>query len=450
MSGEGVPGVDPFGLVGSTLAGKFRVDRYVAEGGFGVVYQSTHVALEKTVALKVLKVPSELSDNARREFLDKFAQEAKTIARFEHPAIVRVLDFGTSPMPDGREAPWMVLEWIAGDTLADALGAYPRPPRSPAQILALLRPVFEAVAYAHDEGIAHRDLKPANMMRVRGRRGEESLRLLDFGIAKVMREDDVGAAASGMTGTVSQGSGFSPQYAAPEQVMGTRSGPWSDVHALGLIVTELLLGRPAYNHADLTDLYADILGEPRPSPAKFGVDAGTWEPVLARALSTRPNLRYPNAQSLLDALTDSLAGARGPAEAPPPPVVQSAAPLVPVAHGTLAGPATVPGDAPRSSAVPAAQPTASVVPAAPVHPPNQTLRMALVGALLGLGVLGALGYALGHPHARTRPCAHTRGAGPRAHTRGADPCAHTRSAGRCAHTRGSDPCTNPRSARPRG
>ncbi len=398
MSASATPGPDPFGLVGTTLADKFRVERSVAEGGFGVVYQCIHIALEKTVALKVLKVPTELSDSARRDFLDKFAQEAKTIARFEHPAIVRVLDFGTSPMPVGREAPWMVLEWIQGGTLADDLGPYPRAPRSPTQILKLLGPVFEAVAYAHEEGVAHRDLKPANMMLVRGRRGEESLRLLDFGIAKVMREDDAGAAASGMTGTMSQSSGFSPQYAAPEQVMGTRSGPWSDVHALGLIVTELLLGRPAYNHDDLTDLYADILGEPRPSPAKFGVDAGAWEPILARALSVRPGSRFGDAQSFFDALEAALPQARGPAEAAPAPVVQSAGPLVPVVHGTLAGPETGPTSPPRQSTVP------PMVSTPPPTPPQTGMRAwALGGVLLGLVVLSGGVWALSHQDHAAHP-----------------------------------------------
>src|ERR1041384_7157965 len=112
---------DQFGLMGTVLEGRFRVDHEVAEGGFGVVYRATQVALERLVALKVLKMPPELDAAAREQFHQRFAVEAKTIARMSPPHIVGVHDFGVSAMPTGGEAPWMALEWLSGRTLEDVL-----------------------------------------------------------------------------------------------------------------------------------------------------------------------------------------------------------------------------------------------------------------------------------------------------------------------------------------
>ncbi len=181
---------DFFGLVGVTLDGKYDVERVVAEGGFGVVYRATHCGLRRPVAIKVLRTPAHLDAAPRAPFLEKFAPEARLIADLDHPAIVRVLDFGVGPVPNGEVAPWMVLEWLDGTPLEDDLEARRGAGgRSPAEALALLRPALEALAVAHEAGVAHRDLKPANLMRARGRRGESVLRVLDFGIAKVMRDD---------------------------------------------------------------------------------------------------------------------------------------------------------------------------------------------------------------------------------------------------------------------
>lgn len=292
---------DPFRLVGERLDGKYEIRAVVAEGGFGVVYRADHRTLRKPVAVKVLKVPADLAGPTRKQFLQKFEQEAQTIARLDHPAIVRVLDFGASPMPEGEAAPWMVLEWIEGITLESDLDARRgKGGRTPAECLELMRPVMEALAYAHDEGIAHRDLKPGNLMLTTVRRAEQLLRVLDFGIAKVMAPEESGG--SGATATQTRLQAFSPQYASPEQISATRTGPWTDVHALGLIFTELLTGAAPYSGADTSELYAAILSPRRPSPAKAGIDVGCWEAVLERALAFRPADRFQDAGALLRAL----------------------------------------------------------------------------------------------------------------------------------------------------
>ena len=293
---------DVFGLVGGTLDGKYDVERVVAEGGFGVVYRATHCGLRRPVAIKVLKVPENLDVALRGVFAETFAQEARLIAGLDHPAAVRVLDFGVGAMPSGAAVPWMALEWIEGTSLESALDARRGAGgRSPAEALALLRPVLEAITLAHEAGIAHRDLKPANLMVVPSRRGGAELRVLDFGIAKTMGDEEH-VSVSGRTATHSRLQACSPPYAAPEQVSGTRTGPWTDVHALGLILTELLTDAPPYPGDDLTELYAAALSPTRPTPARVGVDVGAWEAVLVRAVAMRPAERFQHAGALLAAL----------------------------------------------------------------------------------------------------------------------------------------------------
>ena len=299
--------VDIFALVGTDLERKFRIEKIVAEGGFGVVYYGTHLTLEKPVAVKVLKTPGEFNDKARAQFIEKFALEGKTMARISHPNIVQVLDFGASMMPSGEMAPWMVLEWLAGQTLeAVLLNRRGKGPFTAGETLSLLKPVLEALAYAHDEGIAHRDIKPANMMLVQTKRGG-TLRLMDFGIAKLM--DDGEEAGTGATRTRTGLNAFSPQYAAPEQLSGTRSGPWTDVHAMALIISEMLTDKQPYDGQDMTTLFSQILNPTRPTPVNRGAAAGPWDGVLTKALSLRPDERYKNAAEFLGALEESLPAA---------------------------------------------------------------------------------------------------------------------------------------------
>lgn len=327
---------DPLGIVGTRLDGKYLIEAAVAEGGFGRVYRARHCSLHCPVAVKVLKVPDDLGGPGRREFLEAFSREARTLARLDHPALVRAMDFGVSAAASGERVPWMVLEWLEGSTLEAHLAAREgRGGCSPAEALALLRPAIEGVARAHALGVAHRDLKPSNLMRVEGPIG---LRVLDFGIARQMEPGDE-ASPSGETASRSMRV-FSPAYASPEQLGGTRTGPWTDVHALALILTEVLTGLAPYEASTGDggglDLSLAVLSAERPTPRRHGVDVGAWEPVLARAAALRPGDRYPDAGSLLEALETALSGAvHRPLERSP------TASSVPAAFA-----ATQPGDAP--------------------------------------------------------------------------------------------------------
>jgi serine/threonine protein kinase len=293
---------DPFGLAGALLDGRFRIEREVAEGGFGVVYCATQTALDRPVAIKVLKTPASFDESAKLQFRERFAHEAKTIARIRHPNIVDVYDFGVSAMPAGEMAPWMALEWLEGETLEQQLerrrggGG-----RTSTAVMELLHPVLQAFAFAHKQGVVHRDIKPANIMVVPQQHGT-MLRVLDFGIAKVASPDD--AAGTGLTKTGGIPA-FSPLYAAPEQVAFGRTGPWTDVHALGLILTEMLTDQLPYGAQDL-QLFEEIMAQQRPTPRSKGIDVGPWESVLQRAVALSPSERWKSAGELLAALEASL------------------------------------------------------------------------------------------------------------------------------------------------
>jgi serine/threonine protein kinase len=306
---------DPFGLVGARLDSRYEVGELVAQGGFGVVYRAQHRELRKPVAIKVLKTPTDFTPRQQADFLRRFQEEARTVAQLDHPHIVRVLDFGTSIMPSGARAPWMALEWLEGVTLESDFDARIQTGsggRSPAECAALMFPVVEAVGVAHDEGVVHRDIKPSNLMIVTGRRGDPRLKLLDFGIAKVMAPEERRSADRAQT--LTQVQAFSPDYAAPEQVSGTRTGPWTDVHSLALLMSEMLTAAVPFEGADTMEMCANVLAPRRPTPGRFGVDVGPWEPVLARALSLDPSSRYSNASEFLNALMDNLPPGVSPAE----------------------------------------------------------------------------------------------------------------------------------------
>lgn len=276
---------DSFGLLGELLDGRFRVESEIAEGGFGVVYRAIQIALDRPVALKILKVPPELDATARVAFREKFAAEAKTIARLRHPSIVEVHDFGIAQMPSGLVAPWMALEWLNGITLQALLEKRRgEGGQSPTQIFSQVRPILQAVAHAHQLGVVHRDIKPGNIMMTEadaiGSSRGTVLRILDFGIAKLMdREEQHPTDGRTRTGGIPM---FSPGYAAPEQIAFGRTGPWTDVHALGLLITEMLTDRPPYGVPDM-EIFEQVLAPERPTPAAFGRDVGAWEPVLVNA-----------------------------------------------------------------------------------------------------------------------------------------------------------------------
>lgn len=322
---------DPNDLLGLVLGDRVKIERFVAKGGFGVVYRATHLTLQKPIAVKLLRSLERYDEREKRSIEGRFTQEAELISRLRHPAVVQLLDYGVSALPDGRATPWMALEWLEGVSLAKAVRARVDGPFRPRDALALLRPALEALALAHDQNIAHRDVTPNNLIVVRGPKGPTA-RLIDFGIARLMEED--AEPSEGNTMTRSGMQMYTRAYVAPEQLSGTRTGPWTDVHGMGLVLTEMLTGQRPYAGTDATERLAKVLSSARPTPGAFGVQVGSWEAVIARALSLRPAERFANARFLLDALEQGLA--RDEALAPAAPERVSFSTLPPGAVNVVA------------------------------------------------------------------------------------------------------------------
>lgn len=273
---------------GQVIDGKYRIERAAGVGGFGEVYLAVHVATSRRVALKVLRSDRESGSDAHRARVAALMEEARLLAKLSDPHIVLALDAGIHG--GARPQPYVVLEWCEGPTLKDWLATKGRP-LSLAECWALLGPVVDAVAHAHASGVAHRDLKPGNVLF-----DGDTLRVIDFGIAKAFGANE--SVPSGETQTRSPSSPHSPAYAAPEQVKGARTGPWTDVHALALLFVEALTGNAPYGEAASVGAVAPE----RPSPRAHGVDAGPFEAVLRKALSMTPRDRYRDAGELAAAL----------------------------------------------------------------------------------------------------------------------------------------------------
>jgi serine/threonine protein kinase len=294
---------DPFGLVGQTLAGRFCVECKVAEGGFGVVYRAQQLTLARPVALKVLKIPAGVDDREAAFFEQTFATEARTMARLRHPHIVEIFDFGVSDQGGAGPLRWLAMEWLEGRTLEDLLNERRgRGVVQPAWVLQLMSPVFDAVAHAHRAGVVHCDLKPGNIFLAEVG-GVVQAKILDFGIAKITAPDSNSEGED--DGATDERAAFSPEYAAPEQIMQATTGPFTDVHALGLVLSEMLTGELPYP-GDGPECLAQAVAPQRPTPASKGVAVGGWERVLAKALALRPDDRYPSVDDFRRSLLSTI------------------------------------------------------------------------------------------------------------------------------------------------
>jgi formylglycine-generating enzyme required for sulfatase activity/serine/threonine protein kinase len=338
---------DPLNIVGQTVAEKYRIEKLVGEGGFAVVYRALHTIWKKPVAIKFFNGLASAPVDQREQFQEAFVQEGALLTELssETAAIVQARDIGTLTLPDGQWMPFMVLEWLEGSTLDDLLErerSSGKPPWSIGEVYTLLAQVAAALDVAHGKGIAHRDIKPANLFVLAGdaRSGRVGVKVLDFGVAKMMSENTQLKAALAKTGMGV--TSFTPQYAAPEQF--TRSygatGPWTDVYALALVAVEMLTHRPALEGDDIVQLgFASGNPERRPTPRTFGVPVPeAVEAVFARALAVYPKDRFSRASEFWAALGAAMGGERYSTVAVPPSIVMRSDRGAPTAPTELAPP----------------------------------------------------------------------------------------------------------------
>lgn len=304
---------DPFTWVGQTIDGKFRVEEVVGEGGFGVVYRAQHLGLGEPVAVKCLKIPGSLPPNERERFHQSFLEEGRILRRLSRStaAVVQALDVGAAIAPNGAWTPYLVLEWLRGESLEDHLAKLRKSGRGKmpfADAVNLIEPAALAVAAAHDEGIAHRDIKPANFFTT-DVDGVPTMKVLDFGIAKVIADNASITKAFEQTGQAP--SMFTPFYGAPEQFNRRfgATGPWTDVYALALVLVEMVTGHCALDGDDATQLYiASTDVSMRPTPRGRGVATSqAIETVFQKALAVEPRARYTSIRAFWKDLREALA-----------------------------------------------------------------------------------------------------------------------------------------------
>ena len=279
---------------GTTIDGRYRIDGVLGEGGMGVVYLARHLAIDKKVAIKILR-----AEFARRaETKARFRQEARAASSIENPHIVDVSDFGS--LPDGST--YLVMEHLEGIPLSRL--TKDEKPVALDRAIAIARQIADGLAEVHDRGIVHRDLKPDNIFLVKEGEQEDFVKILDFGIAKVLESTEARVTCAGsLFGT--------PSYMSPEQAAGMPVDARTDVYAVGIIMYELASGRVPFSADTLMGILTqhlyrkplplrDLVGE---SSVSAGLDA-----IITKALSKAPEQRY---QSMRELSADLAAVAEG-------------------------------------------------------------------------------------------------------------------------------------------
>jgi eukaryotic-like serine/threonine-protein kinase len=392
---------DPLGIAGRTIAEKYRIEKLVGEGGFAVVYRAIHTIWNKPVAIKFFNGLSNAPLDQRDQFRDAFIQEGALLTELSsHTAsIVQARDVGTYTSPDGQWMPYMVLEWLEGkplDELLDAERAEGLPPWTIAEVVPLLGQAASALDVAHGKGIAHRDIKPANLFVLgsQPRAAGGTVKVLDFGVAKMMSDNTQLKAALAKTGM--SVTSFTPQYGAPEQFNRSygATGPWTDVYALALVAVEMLSGRVALDGDDLIQLaFASGNPDKRPTPRALGAQVSdAVERVFQRALSVRPEDRYARARDFWKDLEGAQSGSLSDTVLHPG-FVTANQPAAPIGVTQAAPPGTSPRGAESTTSSPS---TVSATSSGGAKSSSGLIVGGLAG-LLVLGVAAALTLGKGKP-----------------------------------------------------
>jgi serine/threonine protein kinase len=277
-------------LLGSVIDGQFAIESVLGTGAFGTVYRGTQVGLERAIALKV--PTHEIA--ADPVMAKRFAREARSAARVQHPGVVAI--YAVGELPDGR--PYLAMQLVDGEPLDKILADGPIPAR---RALRIVRAVASALSETHASEVVHRDLKPSNMIWRRDRTGDDRITLVDFGIA-VCRPGNADATrltSNGLIGT--------PHYMSPEQAHGEVVDARADLYALGCVLFELVTGEPPFEGSGFEVLLAH-LGRPAPAPSEKNPDVPECVDRLCKALlAKKPDERPASADALVAMIDDALA-----------------------------------------------------------------------------------------------------------------------------------------------
>lgn len=279
-------------LTDRVIAGRYQIVRQIASGGMGVVYLAEHIDLGRHVALKILKHQTDPEHAAA--FQERFTLEARTLANLDHPNIVTLYDYGRTD--DGRF--FLALEYIDGprytDLIRDGL-------MNPERAIRLLLQVCRALRYSHRRGVIHRDLKPSNLLTQRDDEGHEIVKVVDFGLVKVLEDDQSLTQAGLILG--------SPHCMAPEQVKGEGVDARADIYAMGVLLFRSLTGCWPFHGETSTATMIAHLNTPVPRFADRNPDvqvSESLEIITMRCLAKEPDDRFASVGDLMQALQLSI------------------------------------------------------------------------------------------------------------------------------------------------
>jgi serine/threonine-protein kinase len=349
----------------AVIDNRYRIIGHVGSGGMADVYRAEDTHLGRPVALKLLY--RRFAQDT--EFVERFRREASSAAALQHPNVVSVYDRGEY---DGTY--YIAMEFCEGSSLKELISR--EAPMDCARAIALTKKILLAARFAHRRGVIHRDLKPHNVIISKDQSGEEEVKVADFGIARAGASEitEVGA----IMGTA--------QYLSPEQAQGHSVTEASDLYSIGVVLFEMLTGRPPFDGDSAVAIALKHVSEPPPSPREFRPEVPPQlEAVVLRSLAKTPAQRYTDADSFIRDLDAAEAALDGQ-----PPDSETTAMFAPV---------PVPVDA--TAAYPAAEPVEEVV---EPEQPTRRRRSALFWLLpLLVGVMGLGGYLLLKPERATVP-----------------------------------------------
>jgi Flp pilus assembly protein TadD len=342
--------------------GAYRIVEQLGSGGMATVYKAYHAALDRYVAIKVLH-PAFKADSG---FLARFQREARVVARLEHPHIVPVYDFS-----EHKGSPYLVMRFIEGETLKARLE---REQLTLSEILDIIRPVGQALTYAHERGVLHRDVKPSNVLLAH----DGGVFLTDFGLARIVQAGESSLTRDAMVGT--------PYYISPEQAIGkSELDPRTDIYSFGVVLYELFTGRVPFQADTPFAVIHDHIYTPLPLPTSVNPNLpAALERVLLKAMAKEPNDRYDAAVEMVAAVEKAVTGVTA---IPParPTVAPAPAPITPPVEAE-----PVPVQVPAPPAEPQVEPAPVERQPPPVQERRAGKRRPWLLALGGLAVVAVV------------------------------------------------------------